>query len=797
MIRYAWRTILRMPAVSAVVVLSLGAGIGINTVVFSWIQLRVFKPLPGVEDSASFYGIEALSDAGTYPGSSWLEYGDLRERLRSFRDILAFRMAPLYVGDAGQVERTYGLLVSGNYFTSLGITPAAGRFFTADETARRGREPVAVISNGLWQRRFAADPAIAGRRLRINGADVAVVGVAPEEFQGTSPGLFFDIWVPATAAPLLVRGSRELDERGIRGYSLLGRLNPGGTRAQAQAELDAAMKQLASAYPSTNAAMRARILTFSESPRGPNRMLNAALFILQAIMLLLLAAVCGNTANLVLARASARQREVGVRLALGAGPWRIASTLLLENVMLAALGGVVGAAIAVWGTRAMQWLPITSLPIRFQTSVDGTTLVFAIALAVLCGLIVGAAPAVQLARLDPLTAFRAGARTSTRSALRNGLMGAQAALALLVLVAAGLFLRSFLDTKREDAGFVREGVLLAGYDLAGRNMDETAVRSFADRLLTRLRAEPGVESAAIAASVPLDIHGLPARTFALDGRARASEGNDEALVNTVTPGYFEVMRIPFLTGQDFAPLSDTASPRQAIVNDAFVRTFVGDGEAVGRTLRVRDTSYVIAGVVRTSLYNAFGEPPTPSIYFSYRDRPAPLGDIHIRTRGGRETAMAPELRAVMASLDPDLPIFNVRSLTDHVDTNLVFRRVPARMFAVLAPLLLVLAAIGIYAVVAYTMSLRRTEIGLRLALGASPGRVVAACMAESMRVIAAGAAIGWLLALIVGSELAGPDRLSLMVFAGVPVLLLAVAAFSCWLPAMRAARLDPWAALKG
>jgi predicted permease len=782
-----------MPVLAAVVVTSLAAGIGVNTIVFSWIQSRVFKPLPAVEDGANFHGIEPRSAAGLYAASSWLEYEDMARSLRTFASVIAARSIPAYVGDAGHVERVFGSLVSENYFEALGVRPAAGRFFTRGEAA--SRQPVVVIGYGLWQSRFAGAADVVGRRLRVNGVDLTIAGVTPEPFQGTTLGLNFELWMPAAIAPLVVPGTRELDERAVRGYSVLGRITPPVTRAQAQAEVDALMAQLATAYPATNAEMKAEVLPFWQSPRGPQRLLVNALVVLQAIMLVLLVAVCGNTANLILARASARQREIGICLALGSGPWRVARLLLAETSMLALMGAAAGAAVAVWGTNALQLLPLTGLPLRLQTSVDAMGLAFAMTLGLLCGAAAGAVPALQFARMDPLEALRSGLRASSRSSVRSALMGVQVALALIVLLAAGVFMRSFQQTQTDDTGFGRHGVLLAAYDLAGRNVKPADARVFADRLVTALRGLPGVESAAIASSVPLDIHGLPMRVFTLEGRAREEAGYDEALTNTVTPGYFEVMQIPLLAGAGFAPLTDQDAPPQAVVNQAFVDRYVGEGTAVGRSLEARGGRYVIAGVVATSLYNAFGEPPTPIIYFSYRDRPGSSGEIHLRTREGEEDRLTEGVRETMRGLDSDLPVFNVRTLDRHVETNLIFRRVPARMFAFLGPLLLMLAAMGIYAVAAYNMSLRTTEIGLRLALGATPRRVVREFVVQSMGVILTGAVIGWLIAVVIAMHLAG-GALDLAVFTGVPALLLAVAVLACWIPAHRAAKRQPWRTLR-
>ena len=793
---HAWRAIARMPLLAAVVVVSLGVGIGVNTAVFSWVQLVLLRPLPGVVDAGSFHLVEPRADTGSYPGVSWREYADLRERLRSFVDVLAFRMVPLNVGETGRVQRTFGLLVSGNYFSALGLQPALGRLISPDEVTRPGGEPVVVISHDFWRTHFAGAPGVIGQSVRVNDRLLAIVGVTPERFQGTVLGLNFDMWVPATLAPALLSGSRELDDRSLRGYSVLGRLQPRASREQAQAELDQTMRDLERAYPQTNTKVRAEVLPFWQAPRGPQRMLAGALMTLQGIMLLLLLAVCGNTANLMLARASARQREMGVRLALGASRWRVASLLLTENLVLALAGAALGAAIAAWATDAMRAVPIIgAVPIKFQTSLDAGSLVFAAALGAACGLIFGIAPALQLARVDPQAALRAGARTAGRSGMRNALMGIEVGLALVVLLAAAMFLRSFTETRETDPGFRREGVLLAAYDFTGRNVDAPFAREFTRRLLERLRALPSVDSAAVAASVPLDIHGLPLRSFTLEGRAATGAAPDQALTNTVTPDYFRTMGIPLVKGSDFADLTDRATPPQAVVNEEFVRRFLDGAEPLGRRLESRATKYAIAGVVRNSLSESFGEAATPVIYLSYRDRPVARGEMHLRTRTGAESLLAPEVERIVRDLDPALPVYDVRTLTEHVEKNLFLRRIPARMFVVLGPALLLLAAIGIYAVVAYTVSHRTTEIGVRLALGATARQVVRQIVGESFRVVSAGALVGWAIALVINLHLLrGPIYLS--VFVGVPMVLLLVALLACWLPAQRTTKVDPVVALR-
>lgn len=784
----AWRGLARTPIVSAVIVASLAAGIGVNTAVFSWIEAFVLRPLPGVANAAELRLLEPRTEAGTNPGASWREYQDYAARLPSLRGLLAFRMAPFDVGDPAHAERAYGLLVSGNYFESLGLTAVLGRLLTPQDAVAPGQAPVAVVSHGYWQSHLGAALSAIGRPLVVNGRALTVIGVAPDGFQGTVLGLQFDLWVPATLAPLLTAGSRELDDRRSRGYTMMGRL--ADDRPVAQAEAARAAAALAAAYPDSNRGVGADVLPFWRAPRGPQGMLLNALGMLQGLMVLLLAAVCSNTATLLIARGAGRQRELGVRLAIGASRWQVVRLLLAESLVFAMLGAVAGATLAAWGTAALRAAPLTTaLPIRFQTRVDVIGLLVALALGLLSAVACGLAPALRLGAAPGALAGRARSLSVKRAA-----MGIQVALAMVVLVIAGLFLRRVDDARRTSPGFDRDGVLLVAYDLAPRGADAAAARTFAGTLAARLRALPGVEQAAIAAAVPLDIHGLPERQFELEGRSRTDGILDRSPSNVVTPGYFAVMRIPFVSGEDFAALTDPSAPPQAIVNEAFVERYVGDGAVLGRRVSDGGRSYVIVGVVRTSMSQAFGEPPTPCLYFSYRDRPSRAGEIHVRTRPGAEGLQAAPIRAAVAALDAGLPLYNVRTLAAHVDTNLLLRRIPARLFLGLGPLLLVLAAVGIYAAVSHTVAARTADIGLRMALGAPAGRVVREVMADGLRVIGLGAAAGWLAVAVVYARLfhAGLDPVA---FLAVPAVLLAVAAGASWLPARHAAAVDPAVAL--
>lgn len=796
-LRNAGRAVRRMPGLAAVVVLSLAVGIGVNATIFSWIQLILFQPLPGVGGTSDFVLVEPYSETGGYPGVSWPEYRELQTRLPALRELVASQMVPFNVGEPGQTERTFGQLISGNYFLALGLKPVIGRWIRPEEAGRPGADPVVVISYDYWQTHFQGAPEALGRKLRVNDRYLVVVGVAPRGFQGTLVPLKFELWAPATLAPALLGGTRDLDDRSARAFSLIGMLRPGATRQEAQAQFSTAMAQFARDYPDTNAGIGGQMLPLWSAPRGPQRMLISGLVVLQGVMLLLLLAVCGNTANLMLARGSTRQREMAVRVALGAGPWRIASLVLAENMLLALLGAGAGAAIAVWGTTALRLAPlIGAFPILFPTKVDGLTLAFATLLGVACGVIFSAAPAFHLVRLNPHEGLRSSFNTAPRSRARKVLMSTEVGLATVVLIAAALFLESFRSASHADPRFQPEGVWLASYDLSGRNPDDTFARAFATRLVERLRSLPDVEAAAIATNVPLDLHGIPARAFTVQGRVRTEPGKDRALCNTVTPGYFKVMAIPILEGHDFAEMSDKVAPAQAIVNEEFVRRYLNNADAIGRRFESRGGGFQIIGVARNSVYDALDEPPQPAAYFSYRDRPATQGEIQLRTRGGRETALTGEVRAILRDLDPMLALYDVRTFSQHIERNLYLRRIPARMFMVLGPLLLALAAVGIYAVVSYAVTRRTREIGVRLAFGATSGRVVLQIIRENLRSIAWGTAIGWLLALMISIRVIPKGAVSLPVFIAVPAILLCVATLACWIPASRASRIDPMLALR-
>jgi predicted permease len=794
-IQFSTRMIRRMPTLALVVMASLAVGIGANTTVFSWLEALILEPIPGVDDSSDYLLIEPVAPSGDYAGGASLpEYRDMREELTSFEGLAAFRMAQVNLTGTLDGERIFAVFVSDNYFSTLGLLPARGRLDPA--TPGQSEAPGIVVSHAFWQGRSDGASDIVGRAVEINGRTVPIAGVAPPAFQGTVTGLAFDVWIPSTLIPALFPDSREGVERALRGYSVIGRLRDGATRSQAHAEVDRLMTRLEVDFPATNAGYTAEILSFWQAPRGAGQFVLAGLALLQGVMVILLLAVCGNTANLLLGRAMSREREMGIRMASGAGSWQIVRLLMIESVLLGVGGAALGTVVAVGTTGVLSAARFsTLLPVRFEPTVDGLGLLFSGGLGLVSALIFGVVPAVHLAREGAL-GVRTQSRQGTR-ATRRILVGVEAALAVAVLIAAGLFLEGFRQTLDSDPGFEPTGILLASYDVsgsdlgqavAGRGADPTLIQAFTARLLEALVDLPEVEAAAIAAFVPLDIHGLPATRFRVEGHAPTEPNGDLALMNVVTAGYFDAMQIPLSSGRDFRAVDDPSGIREVIVNEEFVRRFVSS-DPIGQHIESSGERYQIVGVARDAVYRSFSEPVMPFVHYSFRDQMRGRGQIHLRTRAGNETLLAPEVRRVVRTLDPTLPVFDVRTMVEHVETNLFLRRIPAQMFAILGPLLLLLAAVGVYSVVTTSVAGRTGEIAVRLALGAPPRALARGIVGESMRGVAVGMAAGWVLASVVYDHLSGgPYEPS--VFVGIPMTMAAVAAIAAWIPARRATRLD-------
>ncbi len=798
-LRSAFRQLVRTPFLSAVIISSLAIGIGANTVIFSWLRRAAFDPLPGAR-GAGLMSLETIDDTGNYVSTSWLEYLDLRERVPSLDGIAIQRQRPLTLGEAGAGERVSAQLVSGNFFDVLGVRPALGRFFRPEEGRQPGDAPVAILSHDFWRKHFDADPHAVNRTLRLNDRMFTVVGVAPAGFHGGINSLSFDLWVPAPFATELQPASTELTNRKSRPYTMLARLRPGVTPARVQTELDAAARHLLDTYPETNRGLAYTMLPLWRSPRGGQTMVTG-LATLQVFAALILAVVCANTAGLLLAQASTRRREIGVRLALGAAPSRIIAHLLGESVVLALLSIAGGLVVALWGADLLRSIPFSlpgGLTLRIATEIDGGALLFGCLLALACGVLFGLAPALQASRADVLSSLRAGAGALPgRSRLRDALVATEVALALVLLVLAGLYTLSFRNSLRANPGFDPDRVLLGTLDLGSKGYARDRALALMDDLLRRLRETPGITGASLSSNVLLDLHGLPTGVISVTGRP--FDPDRKIRYAYATPGHLETLGMPLREGADLAPLDRRDLPPDAVINEEMARRYWPGLSPVGRVFNVNDTDYVVAGVVRNARYETLNEPPRPLAWLTLRNRVAFLPALHVRAAGDPR-AMLGAVRSVVRELDATLPVLEVRTLAQHVTNNLVTQRLPAQMLGVLAPLALALSAIGLYAVIAYSLAQRTREIGVRLALGSSPGDVIGLMVWQGLRVVLAGIALGWPAALLAGWLLrrvfVGVPFGTPVIYAGVPLLLLAVAALACWLPARRAAGVDPLVALR-
>lgn len=788
----------RAPFLSAIIVGSLAIGIAANTIVFTWLSHAYFCPLPGTQ-SDGLVSVETIDDTGNYVATSWREYLDLAERVPSLTGVAAQRSRALRIGDSTDGIRASAQWVSGNFFSVLGVRPHLGRFFNPAES-REGGPPVVVVSHDYWRRSLGGRADVIGQTLKLNDVVAIIIGVAPEGFRGGYNALSFDLWVPASLAPQLLPSSTELTARKARAYTMLARVAPSVASSRVQAELDAAATYLVASYTETNRGLAYRTLPLWRSPRGGQVMV-ASLATLQLFAVLVLVVVCTNSASLLLARASTRQREIGVRIALGATSRQILGQLLLESLTLSLVAASAGLLLALWGTDLLGKVRLDlpgNLPLHFATELDARALVFTVVLALGCGLLFGLAPAWQLARANVIDALRSGrGAVGGRSRLRDLLVGTEVAVALIVLVLAGAFGKSFHNASTGNPGFETQRTLLGTLDLGGRGYTLARATALYEDLLPRLRALPDIEAASVSSDVLMDLHGLSTGVFSIAGKE--FDSNRKALYSYASPGHLATLHVDLRAGADLAPLGRTDLPLDAIINEEMARRYWPEGSPVGHRFNINDTDYVVAGIATDSRYERFNESPRPMIWLTLRSRSIGLVALHVRTRTDPRGSLG-AIRAALQSVDPALSLLQVRTMAEHISSNLIMQRIPAQMLSALSPLALLLAAVGIYAVIAHSLAQRVQEIGVRLTMGSTPSGVVRLMVWQGFRVVLLGGAIGWLTSLAIGSALqstlVGVPVGDLSVYGGVPLLVFFVAFMACWLPARRASRIDPMVALR-
>ena len=792
-VRYAVRLLSKSPVFTAVAILSLALGIGANSVVFSVFNALLFQPMPAEkpEELVSVFTADPSDPWGT---TSYADYTDLRNSVEAFRDLIGYTVTRLRLGADGETSLVLGERVSGNYFSGLGARALVGRMFTAEDDVPGGPW-VAVISEKMWRRSFAADPGILGRSLRLNGQSFTVIGVAPEGFRDTLAGLSVSVWVPlvTSAGPLLA----DLQQRGHRDLLVLGRLRPGAKIADAEAQMQSLATRLRQSYPDSNKDRSFRALSAEEAgvhPRIRNILSILGIFLTVVVGIVLVIA-CLNLANLLLARAWGRQREIGIRLAIGATRTRLIRQLLVEGLLLSLTGGAAGLLLAFWATALIrQFRPPEQIPIALDVGIDLRALGFTLLLSLFTGLLFGLAPALAATRPDlNVTIKDQGVQVQVRHrrlTLRNFLVVAQVAVSIVLLVGAALFLRSLGQMKGVDPGFDTRNVLLVSLDIQEHGYDPARAAPFFNNLLDRVRGLPGVRSASLAATVPLGIERKEV-TIQVPNRP----GIEEKLsCNLVSPDYFRAMGIPLLRGRDFSAQDGRNKPRVVIVNDTLARRYWPAEDAVGKRVTAEGDEFEIVGVVKTSKYRFLGEAPMAYVYIPLFQDYAKTVNLHVRTEA-EPLQLAGPVRQAIESVDPQFQGLDATTLEDQVAFALLPRRVGGVIFIVSGLLALGLACMGIYGVISYSVRQRLREMAIQISLNAQPRDILWLVIRQSMSLVAVGTGVGLLIAFpimtFVGSFLYGVSSADPLSFVGVIALLTSAALAATYIPARRATGADP------
>jgi len=826
-VRYGFRVLRASPGFAAVAVLSLALGIGANTSIFSVVNAALLRPLPVTQpDQLVFVFNGSLTNP--YSTSSYPDYVDYRDKNEVFSEFLTYSSITMSARADDQTDLISGSIVSGNFFDALGVRAAMGRTFLPEEDATPGTHPVAVISHGMWERRFGGDPKIIGQQLTLNGHAFTIVGVAPRDFNGPEVLENNDIYVP-TMMQALVRPPRGgfsgdmnpdlLGQRGSRWMRMIGRLKPGVGIEQAQAAMSTIADGLAQAYPENNRNTIATLFPVNKvDPQAYTQLVSVAALLLAVVAMVLLIA-CANVANLLLARASARRKEIAIRLAMGASRSRLVRQLLTESVLLSLAGGVVGLLFALWTIDLLKTAtpPDGIFSFTLDYKLDGRVLAFTFLLSLATGVIFGLAPALQASRPDLVPALKdeasAAARGRRRFSLRSLLVVAQVALSLVLLIGAGLFLRSLNNAQSIDPGFNADKILDAQLNINLLRYTKAQGREFYRQVIERIEALPGVESASLARIVPMSGGG---RTSSLliqgqqgpDNVSR-SEGtgpdvDNQYTVNTNVVGlkYFSTMGIPLLQGRDFTPQDNEGGPLAAIVNEAFARRHFDGEDALGKRLSFRGAQgpwIEIVGVARDIKYRTLGEAPRPTVYVPLSQNHETGMALHVRTIGD-PVSVAGAVRREVQALDQNLPVTNLQPMSAVLGSSLFAARMGAVLLAIFGLLALLLAAVGLYGVMSYTVARRTREIGIRMALGAQTGNVLRLVLKEGMVLVGGGVAAGLIVAAAVtrllASFLYGVSPLDAATFAAIPLVLALAALLATYLPARRAAKVDPMIALR-
>ena len=807
-LRYGMRILRGSPGLTVTAVFTLALGIAANTTVFGWIDRVLLNPIPGVSHGSELATLETVAPTGGLQNTAYRDYRDYRDSLRQVSGLAASLANVFTVGNEQNPRLLWGEFVSANYFTVMGVKAVRGRTFLPEESGDApGGPSVVVISDRLWQSMFGRDPRAIGRTLRVNQRELTIVGVIPAEFHGTVPGLMLEMWVPLSLAPEMNgQGSWLLNDRAARQMWLTARLRPGVSMEQARADVVACAQRIAEANPKTNRAFSAALLPISRGHLGAHQLLRTPLRILMAVCLVMFLIVAANVTNLQLARAAARGKEFSIRVALGARPKRLVRQLLTESLLLAVMGAAAGTLLAMWCGQALIWLmPPVNLPIEFGSTTNWHMLAFTILICVAAAVLTGIAPALHSAGGGVMEHLKESSRGSTfgpgAGRTRWLLVASEVALAMVALVSTGVLARSFYNARAIDPGMDAHNVACAKYYVETFCRTGEERRQFCRRLAGRLRGLPGVEAVSYSNFVPLEFGDGPDAEIGVEGYVPAA-GEPMRIVNSqVSPGYFNVMKIPLLEGRDFSEQDDRGTAPVMIVNQAFQRRFFGAGPVLGRKVHAEGQLFTVIGLARDSKYRKLTEGPTPCFFTASRQLSG--GEFWVaffvrttRPLEGMVTALGREATAV----NPATRGSGFLPYQDLLAAALYPQRVAATLVGVVGAISLILSAIGLYSVLTFAVRQRTHELGIRIALGGRSWQVLSTMLRQGMILTLAGLGAGTLIALgglkVSSAFLPGVSLDDPAVFAGSILLLSLVALLASYLPARRATKVDPAVALR-